>query len=86
MSQACTETSSGCSLQQYAYPFVAVQVAVPSVGRGGGGGRNYSKVDFIPHRRSEHSSKAEIDDIVMRQQHFRPAHVKAVSTEAEKDK
>lgn len=69
------------------FPSLVEQVAVPSVGRGGGGsGRSYAKVDFIPHRRSEHSSKADIDDIVMRQQHFRPAHVKAVSTEAEKDK
>jgi hypothetical protein len=61
------------------------KVNVPSVGRGSGG-RAYSKVDFIPHRRCEHTSKAEIDEIVMRQQHYRPAHVKAVSTEAEKDK
>lgn len=61
------------------------KVNVPTVGRGGGG-RTHSKVDFIPHRRSESSSKAEIEDINMRQQHFRPAYVKAVSTEAEKDK
>jgi hypothetical protein len=66
------------------------KVSVPAVGRGGGGGggggRAFSRVDFIPHRRSEGASKAEIDDIVMRQQHFRPAHVKAVSTDAEKEK
>lgn len=61
------------------------KVVVPLVGKGGGR-KQYSKVDFIPHRRSQHSSKAEIDEIVMRQQHFRPAHVKAVSTDAEKDK
>lgn len=64
-----------------------MQVAVPIVGRGArASGRSYAKVDFIPHRRSEADSKADVDDILMRQKHFRPAHVKAVSTDSEKDK
>lgn len=62
------------------------KVMVPVVGRGSGNKPKYSKVDFIPHRRSETTSKAAIDDIVMRQQHFRPAHVKAISTDDEKEK
>ena len=61
------------------------KVSVPVVGKGGSG-RSYSKVDLVPHRRSESNSKAEIEDIAMRQHHFRPAHVKAISTDAEKEK
>ena len=30
--------------------------------------------------------KKEIDDIVMRQNHYRPGHVRAVATDAEKDR
>jgi hypothetical protein len=62
------------------------KVTVPSVGGGSSLSRTYAKVDIIPHRRSEKNSKAEIDEIMMRQFHYRPAHVVALSTDAEKEK
>mmetsp|Transcript_10090 Transcript_10090/g.10568 ORF Transcript_10090/g.10568 Transcript_10090/m.10568 type:complete len:248 (+) Transcript_10090:50-793(+) len=61
-----------------------VNINVPQVGKGKK--QSYSAIDYISHRKNENVIKAEIDDIVMRNSHYRPAHQKAISTESEKDK
>jgi hypothetical protein len=43
-------------------------------------------IECIPKRRSESVIKKEIDDIKTREMYYRPAHVKPVSTESEKNR
>ncbi len=40
----------------------------------------------IPRRKNAGEIKAELDEIQMRQRYYRPAHVKAVSSDSEKDR
>jgi hypothetical protein len=61
-----------------------VKVAVPKLGKKSGSG--YSAIDCVPRRRNEDVIRDELDEIAMRRAHYRPAHTKAVSTDAEKDK
>lgn len=62
---------------------VAIDVPVPTGGRKP---RKFNAVDFIPHRRAEENIQLEIDEIKMRQSHYRPAHSQAYSSAEEKDK
>ena len=43
-------------------------------------------IDCVPRRRTEAVIKAELEDIHMRQMHYRPAYVKPISTEDEKER
>mmetsp|Transcript_21888 Transcript_21888/g.30100 ORF Transcript_21888/g.30100 Transcript_21888/m.30100 type:complete len:242 (+) Transcript_21888:167-892(+) len=43
-------------------------------------------VDYIPKRRSAEKIKEELDDIAMRNTHYRPAHIKPTSSEYEKER
>jgi hypothetical protein len=61
-----------------------VEVEVPKLGRSEKSSR--SAVQSIPRRRQESVIKAELDEISMRAAHYRPAHTRAISTDAEKDK
>lgn len=60
-----------------------VKIDVPKLSKKA---QSVALVDCIPHRRSESLSRAEIAEINMRQAHYRPAHIKAVSTDSEKDR
>mmetsp|Transcript_21438 Transcript_21438/g.31061 ORF Transcript_21438/g.31061 Transcript_21438/m.31061 type:complete len:244 (+) Transcript_21438:107-838(+) len=62
----------------------AVNVAVPKCGKPSMG--PISAINCVPRRRQEALIKDEIQDITMRKNHYRPAYVKPVSTDAEKDK
>jgi hypothetical protein len=46
----------------------------------------YKLIDIIPKRRSADVIKNEIEDIRMRQEKYRPAHVQAYSSDREKDR
>mmetsp|Transcript_16687 Transcript_16687/g.18068 ORF Transcript_16687/g.18068 Transcript_16687/m.18068 type:complete len:257 (+) Transcript_16687:105-875(+) len=46
----------------------------------------YKAIDFVPKRKSADVIKQEIDDIRMRQERYRPAHVKPIHSEMEKDR
>jgi hypothetical protein len=64
-----------------------VKVAVPKpVGNRHENQENIKPVDYIPRRRGVASIQQELDDIRMRQEHYRPAFVKPVSVVAEKDR
>jgi hypothetical protein len=43
-------------------------------------------VDLIPKRRSAEHIKSEMEDIKLKQERYRPAHVKPISSESEKEK
>lgn len=43
-------------------------------------------IDVIPKRKSADTIKVELDDIKMRQERYRPAHVKPISSDAEKER
>jgi len=43
-------------------------------------------IDCIPRRRNESKIKEELDDIKMRQTYYRPAYIKPISTDEEKDR
>jgi hypothetical protein len=43
-------------------------------------------VDFIPRRRQETAIRAELEEIQLRQNHYRPAYTQAISSEAEKQR
>lgn len=47
---------------------------------------NMKPVDLIPHRKSADVIKHELDDIKMRQERYRPANVKPISSDLEKDR
>jgi hypothetical protein len=68
----------------------AVSLNVPKpTGRGGKENDEFSSlkpVDFIPKRKSADSIKVEMDDIRLKQERYRPAHVKPISSEAEKER
>jgi len=49
-------------------------------------GRSYAMIDCIPRRKNENAIKSEIEEIKMKQMHYRPAYVKPISTESEKDR
>lgn len=59
-------------------------INIPKVGQNKK--QTYSAIDCISHRKNETIIKAEIDDIVMRNSYYRPAHQRAISTDSEKDK
>jgi hypothetical protein len=61
-----------------------VNLTVPQVGKAKR--QTYSAIDCVPKRRNESLIKNEIDEIALRNSHYRPAHTRAVSTDAEKDK
>ncbi len=61
-----------------------VNLTVPQVGKSKG--TSISAIDCVPKRRNESSIKKEIDEIAMRNSRYRPAHTRAISTDAEKDK
>ena len=71
-----------------------VQVAVPrTTGRQGSqvdltiDSNEYLKpIDVIPRRKAAEVIKHEIDDIKMRQEHYRPAHSRNISSDAEKER
>lgn len=64
----------------------SVPVAVPKLGKHHDEAENLKPVDLIAHRRGADVIKAQIDDIKMRQEHYRPAFTKPVSSEAEKER
>lgn len=45
-----------------------------------------SMIDYVPHRKPEAAIKEEIDEIQMRKNYYRPAYVKPISSESEKDR
>eukprot|EP01031_Cornospumella_fuschlensis_P027543 gene27543-33267_t len=47
---------------------------------------NLKPVDLIYHRRNANQIKTELDEIKMRQEHYRPAFTKAISSDAEKER
>jgi hypothetical protein len=68
-----------------------VNVAVPKVcGRPSSEGlentENIKPIDLIPKRKSASVIQVELDDIKMRQERYRPAHVKPISEDREKDR
>jgi hypothetical protein len=68
----------------------AVSLNVPKpTGRGGKENDEFASlkpIDFIPKRKSADTIKVEIDDIRLKQERFRPAHVKPISSEPEKER
>lgn len=61
-----------------------VKVAVPKpVSKIGVTG---AMIDYAPRRKPEAAIKEELDEIQMRQNYYRPAHVKPISSESEKDR
>jgi hypothetical protein len=46
----------------------------------------YHALAAIPRRRSENIIRNEIEEIKFRQEHYRPGNVKAISSDAEKDR
>ncbi|CAE7829603.1 unnamed protein product, partial [Symbiodinium microadriaticum] len=62
-----------------------VKVTVPKPGHRNSGPK-YSAIDCVPRRRGEDTIRDEVDEIKLRRAHYRPAHTRAVSTDAEKDK
>ena len=60
-------------------------MSVPKLGHNRAGPK-YAAIDCVPRRRGEETIRDEIDEIKMRTAHYRPAHTKAISTDAEKDK
>lgn len=62
---------------------VPIDVPVPTGGRKP---RKWAAVDLIPHRKAGNTIQTELDDIRMRQAHYRPAHSQAYSSAEEKDK
>jgi hypothetical protein len=61
-----------------------VNVNVPQVGKSKR--QSYSAIDCVARRRNESVIKTELDEISLRNSHYRPAHTRAISTEAEKEK
>lgn len=63
-----------------------VEVEAPTFSKKSGPATIAHPVDYIPHRRQETVIRAELDDIKMRQTHYRPAHTHAISSETEKQR
>ena len=61
----------------------AKRVAVPHKARPE---RQYHPIDAVARRRSAETINVELDDMRMREECYRPAHVKPISSEAEKAK
>jgi hypothetical protein len=79
-----TFSSSGAKVQ--ASTKRNITVAVPKFGQNKSNGRPpIAAVDLIAKRKQESIIRAELDDIKMRNQHYRPAHSHLVG-ESEKDK
>eukprot|EP01039_Chlorochromonas_danica_P001630 gene1622-1779_t len=65
----------------------AVKVAVPKPTRGHSSDvENIRPVDCIAHRRGADVIKAELEEIKMRQEYYRPAFTKAISSDNEKER
>lgn len=65
----------------------AVTIAVPKLsGRTESEQENIKPIDIIPKRKNLSAIQVELDDIRMRQEHYRPAHVRPIHSEAEKDR
>lgn len=65
----------------------AVNIAVPkNFNSGKERGESVKAIDVINRRRSADSIKAEMDEIKLRQTHFRPAYVQPISGDAEKER
>ncbi|RYH02975.1 hypothetical protein EON65_47385 [archaeon] len=62
-----------------------VSIAVPKPARRDSE-ENLKPVDLIYHRRNADQIKTELDEIKMRQEHYRPAFTKAISSDAEKER
>ena len=68
-----------------------VNVSVPKVGGGLKSNDDYDQhssrhVDMIPKRKNMDKIKEEMDDIVMRNNYYRPAYTQPISSDSEKDK
>ena len=64
----------------------SVNIAVPKPASQKSSAPKIAPIDYIPKRKPEIAIKRELDDMKMRDMHYRPAHTKAVSTEYEKDR
>lgn len=63
-----------------------VAVSVPKLGRDHAEENRPKPVDCIARRRNAEAIKAELDEIKLRQEHYRPAFVKPVSSDLEKER
>jgi hypothetical protein len=63
-----------------------VAVKVPKLTGKDASGTQVHAVDLISKRRSADSIKVEIEDIRLKQSHFRPAYIQPISSDAEKDR
>lgn len=63
-----------------------VKVAVPKPTGRSAEQENIKPIDYIPKRKNLTMIQQDIDDIRMRQEHYRPAFVKPVAVDAEKDR
>lgn len=61
-----------------------VNLNIPQVGKTKR--QSYSAIDCVARRRNEAVIKTELEEISLRNAHYRPAHTRAISTEAEKEK
>lgn len=63
-----------------------VNVVVPKFGASNRKSEPTPMIAYVPRRRNEESIKNEIEEINMRNASYRPAYIKPISTEEEKDK
>lgn len=63
-----------------------VRIVVPKHTRHVAEEDSIKPVDLIAHRRSAEVIRAELDEIKMRQEHYRPANTKATSSDSEKER
>lgn len=64
-----------------------ISIAVPKLsGRNELEVENIKPIDVIPRRKNLGAIQFELDDIRMRQEHYRPAHVRPIHSEPEKDR
>eukprot|EP01035_Chromulina_nebulosa_P018998 gene18998-24816_t len=64
-----------------------VKVLVPKVnGKTSNNENNEAVINVIPRRKPESEINKELDDIRMRQAHYRPAYAHAITSDAEKDR
>lgn len=62
-----------------------VKVNVPKL-NGGRTRADYKQIEFVPKRRNAEKIQEEMDDITMRMQRYRPAHIHNISSDAEKER
>lgn len=62
-----------------------VDLIVPKC-NGSSNNENFHPVDYLMKRRNKSVIDVEIDDMKMRDRHYRPAHFKAISSDYEKEK